>query len=482
MTGIGELREVHLFAALDDGDLGWLAAEGRRLLLADGDVLFEDGETARHFYVLLDGELLITKVVDGREHVLGRHSARVARQVAREPSQRPAHDDKPAAAHQFTGELPLLVGGGYLAKATAVGPTTLLAYDKPSFLEILRRCPQVCQVLLPVLAWRIHSYEAHAGRRAMLEGLGTLTAGLVHELNNPVAAISRSAAELGGAVRELSDWVLRWGGTSLPRQREVVDAVLARAAEHEHSNRTRDAFAAAELGDAVRDWLDARGVTGLDGLDVVLADHDVTPDVLAEVERAVGPEVLEAAVGYLGLTLYSRSLVKDVSEAGRRISALLGSTKAYANLDRAPEQVVDLTEGLEATLTMQSRRLTGVRVRRDYADLPPLRVYPSELNQVWTNLVDNAVDAMGGTGELCVSTKLEAHHAVVEIRDSGPGIPPDVLPLLFQPFFTTKDIGQGTGLGLHLSHDIISQRHNGSIDVTSVPGDTRFTVRLPLMT
>jgi signal transduction histidine kinase len=473
VTGIEELRDVHLFAALDDEDLGWLAAAGRRHPLADGEVLFEDGETARHFYVLLDGELLITKVVDGREHVLGRHSALLARA--------PQHDDKPVAAHQFTGELPLLVGGGYLAKATAVGPTTLVAYDRAAFLEILRRCPQVCQVLLPVLAWRIHSYEAHAGRRAMLEGLGTLAAGLVHELNNPVAAISRSAAELGAAVRGLSDWVLRWGGTSLPGQREAVDAVLADAAEHERANRPRDAFAAAELGDAVRDWLADRGVTGFDGLDVVLADHGVTPDVLAGLAREVDPGALDAAIGYLGLSLYSRSLVKDVSEAGSRIGALLGSTKAYANLDRAPEQVVDLTEGLEATLTMQSRRLAGVRVRRDYADLPPLRVYPSELNQVWTNLVDNAVDAMGGTGELWVSTKLEAHHAVVEIRDSGAGIPPDVLPMLFQPFFTTKDIGQGTGLGLHLSHDIISQRHNGSIDVTSVPGDTRFTVRLPLM-
>jgi signal transduction histidine kinase len=280
-------------------------------------------------------------------------------------------------------------------------------------------------------------------------------------------------------VRELSEWALRWGAIALPAERVVVDALLAEAAEWEQANRPRDAFEAAEFSDAVRDWLYDRGVTGLDGIDTVLADHGVVPSVLAEVARTVRPAALDVAVGYLGLSLHSRSLVRDVSEAGKRISALLHSAKAYTNLDRAPEQVVDLAEGLEATLAMQSPRLTGVRIHRDYADLPPLTVYPSELNQVWTNLIDNAVDAMNGTGQLWISTKLEAQCAVVEIRDSGIGIPSDVLPLLFQPFFTTKDIGQGTGLGLHLSHDIITQRHNGSIDVTSVPGDTCFTVRLP---
>ncbi|MBB5954339.1 signal transduction histidine kinase [Saccharothrix tamanrassetensis] len=471
MSRVDQLRDVELFATLNGEQLRWLDDEAEPVVLQDGDVLFEDGEIARHFYVLLEGELLITKVVDGREHVLSRHSARMAKL--------PPVDDKPAAAHQFTGELPLLAGGGYVAKATAVGLTTLLAYDRAAFLEILVRCPQVCQVLLPVLAWRIHSYEAHAGRRAMLEGLGTLTAGLAHELNNPAAAVSRSVAELGGAVRELADWSWRWGRIALPEEHVVVTSMLAAAEAWEQVNRPRDAFEAAEFSDAVRDWLEDRGVTGLDGIDTVLADHGVVPSVLATVARTVRPEALDVAVGYLGLSLHSRSLVRDVSEAGQRISALLHSAKAYTNLDRAPVQVVDLAEGLEATLAMQSPRLTGVRIHRDYADLPPLTVYPSELNQVWTNLIDNAVDAMNGSGQLWISTKLEAHCAVVEIRDSGIGIAPDVLPLLFQPFFTTKDIGQGTGLGLHLSHDIITQRHNGSIDVTSVPGDTRFTVRLP---
>jgi len=187
-----------------------------------------------------------------------------------------------------------------------------------------------------------------------------------------------------------------------------------------------------------------------------------------------------AAVGSLAQTLRAQALATDVAEAGGRIALLVRDTKSYTNLDRAPERQVDVTEGVDATLAMYAARLAEVTVRRSYApDLPKVTAYPSELNQVWANLIDNAVDAMGGRGTLEIYACREGNCAVVEFRDNGVGIPPDTLDLLFQPFFTTKDIGKGTGLGLHLSHGIVTTRHRGTIAVTSVPGDTRFTVRLP---
>jgi CRP-like cAMP-binding protein len=209
VTLVDRLRDITLFAELADEQLAWLAEVGRRVVIADGEVLFEDGEPARFFYVLLSGELLITRVMNGREELFSRHSARAA------ADQR--LDDKPRAAHEFTGELPLLCDGDYVAKATAHGKTVLMAYDKETFLEMVARFPQICRVLLPVLAWRIRSYEARAGRNAMLEGLGTLAAGLAHELNNPATAVVRAAGELRGTVRDLVERTATWCSLDSPQ-------------------------------------------------------------------------------------------------------------------------------------------------------------------------------------------------------------------------------------------------------------------------
>lgn len=474
VTG-ADLRQVELFADLDDQHLCWLADTGRVVDLADREVLFEDGETATHFYVLLTGELLITKIVDGREEIYGRHSA-----VA-PPG--PGPDAKPRAAHQFTGELPLLVGGGYVARAVAVGGTRLLAYDRDAFFELLARCPQVCRVLLPVLAWRIRSYESQAGRRSMLEGLGRLAAGLAHELNNPSAALLGAAGQLRAAVGELAAWSTVWGELAGPEERDELAARVTQLQAAARTSKPGDALAAADAADEVDEWLGehCRSGPALAGeLATILADQGVQPPVLESLAGSVRGAVLPAAVHCLGYSLHVRALVADIVEAGERIEALVSATKAYSNLDRAPRQQVDLVGGIEATLAMQAPKLARIRIRRDYADLPLVPGYPSELNQVWTNLIDNAVDAMDGCGELRVTTRLEADCVAVEIGDDGVGVPPEALPWLFQPFYTTKDIGRGTGLGLHLSRDVVTQRHHGSIDVTSKPGDTRFTVRLPV--
>ncbi|WP_181043694.1 ATP-binding protein [Actinokineospora auranticolor] len=465
---LARLRDVELFADLDADGLRWVAGAGSVVRLDDRAVLFEDGQPGDRFYVLLGGELLITKVVEGREEVFGRHRARPERDES-DP------DGKPRAAHQFTGELPMLAGGGYVAKAVAVGETTLLAYDRDGFYEILARFPRVCQVLLPVLAWRIHSYEERAGRRTMLEGLGTLAAGLAHELNNPTAALMRTAGILREAVSDLVHRAADWAKAATPAERVLLGGVIARFG----GTPVVDALAAADAADLAEEWLAERGVDADPELATTLADHGVGLAVLAEVAEGVRAAALPAALHWLCLSLHVDALVNDITEAGGRIESLVSSTKTYSNLNRAPQQDVDVVKGIEATVAMQAAKLRRVRVRREYAEVPPVRGYPSELNQVWTNLIDNAVDAMGGVGELWLAARREAEDVVVEVRDNGPGVPQDVLPWLFQPFFTTKDIGKGTGLGLHVCRDVVTQRHSGTIEVTSVPGDTRFTVRLP---
>ncbi|MEV6865331.1 ATP-binding protein [Streptosporangium subroseum] len=455
---IKKLCGVELFAELSGEQLDWLIETGDFRELVDGDALFREGSLADAFFVLLGGEIMITKMVAGREQVLARHLG-----------------DR--LEHQFTGELPLLAGGQYLASATAVGPTQVMVYAQDAFFEMLVRCPQVCRVLLPVLAERINSMERQAGSSRMLQGLGLLAAGLAHELNNPAAASVRAAGELRQIVPELTAAALRWGQTGDEDERALIDRIQARLVQR----RPQDPLAAADAADAVADWLYARGVDEAAESGSVLAEHGADLAVLDELAAGLRPVALSPAVEYLIRALRAGALAEDATEAGRRVVELVERTSSYTNLNRAPERDVDLHEGLEATLTLMGPRLRGVRVRREYGVLPDLKVFPSELNQVWTNLIDNAVDAMGGAGELTVSTRREGDHAVVEFRDDGPGIPADVLPNVFQPFFTTKDVGKGTGLGLHISMDIVAQRHGGTMEVTSEPGETHFVVRLPLV-
>lgn len=474
---IDRLRRIELFAGLTDPELGWLADVGKPVILADGAVLFEDGQPAEYFYVLLAGELLITKTVDGRTEVVATHSADAVAAVP--PVATPsAEPDKPVAAHQFTGELPMLAGGGYVARGTAVGRTELLAYDQETFLEMIVRFPRMCRVLLPVLAWRIRSYELQAGRRALLDSLGVLAAGLAHELNNPTAALVGAARDLGETVRALAASAVSWGRLAADEEDARLDELGTRIRAR---TEVRDPFEVAETMDTLGAVLTEHEVPGAAELATVLAECGVGPGDLTELAGQVRTCALPAAVGWLAHGLRAEALVADVTEASGRIAMLVRDTKAYSDLGRAPERAVELTEGLDATLSMFAAKLANVRVCRDYTpDLPLVTGHPSELNQVWANLIDNAVDAMDGCGVLRISTRREDRYAVVEIRDDGRGIPPAAIGLLFQPFFTTKDIGKGTGLGLHLSHDIVTTSHRGMISVTSVPGDTCFTVRLPI--
>ncbi|MFF4042427.1 ATP-binding protein [Streptomyces sp. NPDC001816] len=466
------LRSLEIFARLTEDQLDWLTSVSHPAVCEDGEVLFRDGDEATHFYVLLDGGLVVTKVVDGREEVLTRH---YAHEVTGEQ-----HDNKPSAAHRFTGELPLLTEGGYVATVAASGTTTVLAYPKAVFLEMLARCQGVAAVLLPVLAWRIKSSEVQARNRATVEALGTLAAGLAHELNNPAAAVARAAEDLGTAVDLLTATAQAWGAAAGAEERAAFDRLVA-ALEKAAPPADGDAIDQADDLDDIEDWAVDAGANRPEVLASGVSDLGLDLDWLRAQLVQVGEDALPAALDHLAAVLETRALTAELRAAGPRISQLVAATRDYANLDRAPEQQFSVTEGIDNTLTMLRAKLARVKVVRDYAPgLPRLTGYPSELNQVWTNLVDNAVDAMGGEGTLSLHARVEGGCLVVEVADTGHGIPEETLPRIFEPFYTTKDVGKGTGLGLHLSYRIVTQRHRGSLSARSVPGDTRMTVRLPL--
>lgn len=465
------LRGIGLFDGLTGAQYAWLASVTERRPLADGQELFHDGDPGTHFYVLVDGELVITKVIDGREEMLTRHSAR--------PRPSDHHDGKPAVAHSFTGELPLLTGDDYVATATAAGPTLVFAYPRDRFFEMLTRLPGIANKLLPVLAWRIKSSEQQARSRATITALGTLAAGLAHELNNPAAAVARAAEQLCPVIDRLDHTAQDWGAEADPVARTALRGAIdqAIAAVPVES----DPLTMADAEDEIADWALDAGARQGGQLACSLAARGLTVEWLRKATAAVGEERLPAALDYLATVLEARLLTGELRTAGERISAIVATTKEYTNMDRAPRQPVAVADGLEATLAMLRPKLGGIKVVRTYSEnVPRFMGYPSELNQVWTNLIDNAVDAMNGKGTLGLRTCVENRSVIVEISDTGTGIPADVQSRIFEPFYTTKDVGKGTGLGLHLSYRIVTQRHHGSLTVRSLPGDTRMIVRIPV--
>ncbi|MFC4589468.1 sensor histidine kinase [Sphaerisporangium corydalis] len=464
----GELRAHPLFHGLKDDEYGWLSAAARSRELDDGEVLFTEGTPARFFVVLLEGELLISKVVDDREEVLARHSTR------------PGAETRASLAHTFTGELCVLAGDAYLATATSVGHSRVALYERDSFLQMLVRTPRVSELVIPVLALRAQDMIVSAGRRSTLASLGTLAAGIAHELNNPVAAVTRAIGELDDAVAELEEAAGAWGRTGTESERAAVHAAQRDWLARPRGSGPGDALGMSRLEESLQDWAEDHGLDDGACLAELLAERGADVAWLTDLAGRLREDHLPAALRYLSESLRVRSSAVDVREAGTRVSAIVRNTKEYTNLDRAPESDVDVREGLEATLAMLRPQLAGITVVRDYATpLPRIPGYPTELNQVWTNLIDNAAGAMAGGGRLRISARGEGTCVVVEIADTGPGIDPAVLPRVFEPFFTTKDIGSGTGLGLHLTHRIVTRRHRGSITVRSCPGDTRFLVRLP---
>jgi signal transduction histidine kinase len=460
-----ELRGLFLFEDLDDEQLAWVSDNGNVVDRSAGTEVSVEGEPAECFFVLLEGTLSMVRLVGGSEVETVRTSHRGV----------------------YSGAVQFYFGDRleqrYPATVRAVTDCRFLALPAGPFAAVFRQWyPMAVHLLEGIFVGQRNSAEL-VGQRERLLALGKLTAGLTHELNNPAAAAARATAALrdrfAGMRHKLA--LLSQGkidGEMLRSLTGLQEEFVGRI----DGTRELSALERSDLEDGVADWLDEHEVSQPWDLAGVFVAAGLAPHDLERVADAVAPSFLEPALRWLAYTVETETLLVEIGDSTSRISKLVDAAKQYSQMDRTPHQPTDLRAGLDATLVMLGGKIRpGITVVKDYdPDLPQVPAYAGELNQVWTNLIVNALDAMAGEGTLTVRTAREGACALVEVADTGPGIPEDLRPRVFEPFFTTKPVGQGTGLGLDVSWRIVVQRHGGDLRVTSVPGDTRFQVVLPL--
>jgi signal transduction histidine kinase len=459
------LAKLPLFAGLQKEDLEQLFAMSELQTLETGDVLMAEGDPGTSAYVLLNGEMEITKHTGERETVLDRRGA-----------------------GELLGEIALLEGCARSATVRAATPARVLCISRDTFHTVLVKSPSAMSAVLGTVTKRLRNSEMALRQNEKMAALGTLSAGLAHELNNPSAAVQRSAGQLRSALAQLQRMAAelnRAGFTAA--QMEVVARLRREMPEREPLPSALDPLARSDLESELQDWLDERGVEGAWELAPAIANFAWTRDDLETLTRGFDPGQAAAFGCWLGAGCTVYALLDEVHTGAERISDIVKAVKSYSQLDRAAIQLVDVHEGIEDTLVILRYKLKqGVTVSREYdRSLPRIEAYASELNQVWTNIIDNAVDAMQGKGELRIKTYLDpanlaSDDIVVEITDNGPGIPAEIQPRIFEAFFTTKAPGVGTGLGLNIAYNIVVRQHRGEIEVVSRPGQTTFTVRLPL--
>lgn len=458
-----ELRGLFLFESLDEQKLGWLSECGTVEEFPANGVICAQGDAAEFLYVLLDGEIVMTQTVRG-------HAVEVSR------TSRPGTYG--GAVQAYLGDK---IEQKYQHTLRAAAPARVFRLPARKFSKAVRKWFPMGAHLLEGIFFGMSNARRIVDQRERLTALGTLTAGLTHELNNPAAAAARASAELGDRLlasqRTLADLAAQGVDCS-----HLSALVSLRPALPAPPGGRRSPLEVSDAEDELGDWLEDHGVGEAWDLAPRLVSAGIGIEQAEDVAGAAG-EHLPAAMRWLAEVLEVAQLQAEISDAMGRITALLDSARQYSQLDRAAYQRADLRELLDSTLTMLKRKFgPDVTVKVDYDEsLPPVPVYAAELNQVWTNLIVNALQAMDGSGTLTVRTARENDHALVEIGDTGTGIPEENLDRIFTPFFTTKPVGEGTGLGLDISWRIVVGRHGGDLQVvSSLPGDTRFQVLLPL--
>jgi signal transduction histidine kinase len=469
-----ELRGLFLFEKLTEEQLAWLCREGRVTVIEPGPV-YAEAEAATCFYVLLEGDVVLSRRVGDDDIEVNR-------------STNPGVYG--GAFYAYLGDR---IPQRYNNSMRVTVPSRFFVLDAEKFAHLMTEWFPMSVHLLEGLLFGTKTTQEAVGQRERLLALGSLTAGLAHELNNPAAAEVRAAAALRERIAKMRTKLAHLASGKLSTATlEALVRLQNEAAERVAKATALTALQASDAEDAITDWLEDHHVAGGWELAPVFVQAGLDTDWLEEIATTVTETVpadgldqaLNGALGWLGSTVESELLLNEIEDSAARISTLVGKAKQYSQLDRAPYQVVDVRELLDSTLMMLGAKIgPDITVVRDYdAGLPEIPAFPGELNQVWTNLIDNAVSAMHGAGTLTIRTArdVEQDRLLVEIGDTGPGVPANIRDRIFEPFFTTKPVGEGTGLGLDISWRIVVNSHHGDMRVESVPGDTRFQVRLPL--
>jgi len=454
------LKKVPLFADLADNDLKHLCKSVEEFRLLKGDSLFEEGSPGNRAFIIRDGEIEILKISRGKEVLLATRKS-----------------------GEVIGEMALLESAPRMASARAGTDSLLYSIDKVQFDHLLSTSISASNTMFYTILGRFRATEALLRQNEKMAELGKLSAGVAHELNNPASAVKRSATLLDNSIKRY-DYTLRqlFGKELSLDQQKIISDLTSRVREQSSHPPEMDALVRSDREGEFESWLDNQGVDNAWEVAVCLVDVNIEAQELSVLSENFDQKLLSEVLDWISANYTLYNLKNEIKQGASQISDIVAAFKSYSYLDQAPVQIINVHEGLDNTLLILRNKLkTGISVRKEYANnLPEINAYGSELNQVWTNILDNAIDALDGSGEIIIRTESDNDEVIVEIEDNGSGIPSEVLPRIFDPFFTTKLPGQGSGLGLDISYNIIVFKHKGDIKVDSQPGKTCFQIRIPV--
>jgi signal transduction histidine kinase len=456
MVEKSELLHVPVFAGLPDDQIEWFISHAQELNIKRDEMIFRQGDPADAMFVFLSGQLQVRGELGGESVVI------------------------PVEPGAVTGVLPFSRMKQFTVGGKAVADSHLLRFSASLFPDLVQKMPELAQRLVGLMSDRIRETTRREQQRDRLASLGKLSAGLAHELNNPASAATRATSQLRAVLKKIRDASHELGSRDLsPAQKAEIEKL--EAAFVQSNEVPADALTISDLEEQIDSLLRSHGQNDLWQMAADLARKNVKPETLESLFATLDAGTARAALVRIAASVEVATLLDEIESGTSRISDLVRAIKEYTYMDQTPLQNVDIVKSLETTLTILNHKLKhGVTVERDYQKIPLLvNSFGSELNQVWTNIIDNAIDAMGGEGKLQVRTYREDSCVVVEITDNGPGIPSEVQSHIFEPFFTTKGVGEGTGLGLDTVQRIV-KKHRGNIQVNSLPGQTRFQVWLPV--